>query len=71
MNSLLWCRENPGKSAYPNPRATETLEVFFKATDYEFECPKICEQQFATIDEHSEFIKNGGCSGLIDALAKS
>jgi len=71
MNSLKWCRENTGKSAYPNPRATDTLEVFFKATDYEFECPKICEKRFASIDDHSEFIKNGGCSELIDALAQS
>ncbi len=71
MNSLKWCRENPGKSAFPNPKATETLNAFFKATDYEFECPKICGQKFATIDDHSEFIKNGGCSELIEALAES
>jgi hypothetical protein len=71
MNSLKWCRENPGKSAYPNPRATETLDAFFKAADYEFECPKICGERFKTIDDHSEFIKNGGCSELIDALAQS
>ncbi len=41
------------------------------ASDYVFECLKICGQRFATIDDHSEFIKNGGCSELIDALAQS
>jgi hypothetical protein len=71
MNSLKWCRENPGKSAFPNPRATQTLEAYLAATDYEFECHKICGQHLKSIDAHSEYIKNGGCSQLIDALAQS
>lgn len=71
MNTLKWCRENPGKSAFPNPRATETLEAFFNAADYEFECKKICRQQFNSLDDHSEFIKRGGCSKLLAALAES
>ena len=71
MNSLKWCRENPGKSAFPNPRATETLEAFFAAADYEFECHKICGQHFKSIDAHTEYIKSGGCAKLIEALSKS
>lgn len=71
MNSKKWCAENDKKSSYPNPRAKETLEVFMKAADYEFECPKICGQKFNSIEEHTDFVKNGGCAKLIDALAKS
>ena len=71
MNSLKWCRENPGKSAYPNPRATETLEAYLAATDYEFECHKICGQHFKSIDAHTEYIKSGGCAKLIEVLSKS
>lgn len=71
MNSLKWCRENPGKSPYPNERATETLETFLKASDYEFECAKICGRQFTSLDEHSEFITQGGCSKLIADLSRS
>lgn len=71
MNSLKWCRENPGKSAFPNPRATETLELFLKTTDYKFECPEICGRSFKTLDEHTEFLREGGCSRLIEALARS
>lgn len=72
MNSLVWCRENPtGKAGYPNPAAAKTLEVFREAADYEFLCHKITGKRFETIDDHTEFIKNGGCDKLITALAQS
>lgn len=69
MNTLTWCRENPGKSGYSNPRAKETLEAYLMATDYEFECSKVCGQKFKSIDDHTEFLDMGGCKTLIDALA--
>jgi len=70
MISLKWCRENPGKSSYQNPAASKALEAFFAATDYEFLCHKICGKYFETTDSHTEYIKNGGCKKLIDALSK-
>jgi putative redox-active protein with C_GCAxxG_C_C motif len=71
MNTLVWCQNNPGKHAYPNPRATETLEAFFKQTDYEFLCENITGQRFHTISDHSEFIKCGGCDKLMEALVNA
>jgi hypothetical protein len=35
------------------------------------ECHKITGKRFGNIDEHSEFIKNGGCKDLINILARS
>jgi hypothetical protein len=70
-SSLEWVKENPGKSGYNNPNANKVLEAFFSASDYEFECKKITGRQFKTIEEHSDFIKNGGCKQLLDALAVS
>ena len=73
MNTLAWAREQPGKLSYTmiNPKAEKTLAAFFDVTDYEFLCDKISGQSFKTIDEHTEFIKNGGCEKLIDTLAQS
>ncbi len=71
MKSLAWCRKNPGKSAYKNPDAKSALKAFFHAAGSEMLCHKITGQRFAAIDDHSEFIKNGGCGKLIDALAGS
>jgi len=45
-------------------------EIFLKETDYKMECSKICGQQFKTINEHTEFIKNGGCNRIINLLGK-
>ena len=68
-SSLAWCVSNDEKNGYPNPGATNALEAFFAETDYEFLCHKISGRHFKTLDEHTEFIKNGGCKKLIDALA--
>lgn len=71
MNSLAWCRKNPGKSAYNNPYAKKTLKTFFNANGSEMLCHKLSGQCFKTIDDHTEFIKNGGCEMLINILARS
>ena len=71
MNTLAWCRKHPGKSANPNPNATNTLKAFYEVTDSEILCHKICGQCFKKIDDHTEFIKNGGCDKLINVLVQS
>jgi len=68
--TLLSCRELNGKIPMYSKEAKETLENFTKAADYEFLCEKISGQKFNSIEEHSEFINNGGCEKLIDLLAK-
>ena len=51
--------------------AIEGLELEGEETNYEMECHKICGKRFTTIDENTEFIKNGGCEKLIDVLAQN
>ena len=71
MNSLAWCRKNPGKSApiFFNPNAKKTIKAFYGATDSEILCHKISGQCFKTLDDHTEFIIKGGCDKLINVLA--
>ena len=70
MRSLDWVRQHPGKSAYKNPNAKTVLKRFFEITDSEILCRKISGKQFNTINEHSEFVKKGGCHSLINQLAE-
>lgn len=70
-NTLSYCREYPGKSTYPNDVASKTVELFLQASDYEFECYKICGRQFKTAGDHGDFIRQGGCGKILDALAAS
>lgn len=69
---LDWAKKNTDKklSLFNNPEAKKILRAFYIQTDSEVLCSKISGKHFAAIDEHSEYIKNGGCQHIINALAK-
>jgi hypothetical protein len=69
MKTLEQCKAEPGKSFYTNPKAREVLEDFYQKTDYEILCSKITGKKFQSVEDHTEFIQNGGCKELIDELA--
>jgi hypothetical protein len=70
-SSFAWCRKHPGESGYSNPKTKEILKAFYGATGSEILCTKISRQRFKTIDDHTKFIKNGGCDKLINILARA
>jgi hypothetical protein len=47
------------------------LRAFKAATGSEMLCQRITGRRFQSVGEHTEFVKNGGCAGLIDLLASS
>ncbi len=57
------------KYSMSDPVTEEILKKFYEATDYKMECSEICGERFNSIDEYTEFIKNGGCSKLLNKLA--
>lgn len=57
------------KSIYPSV-AQSIVKAFFKETGSEIHCYKLTDRTFKTIDEHTEFVKSGGCSKLICMLAE-
>lgn len=63
-------RKGEWKYTMSDPMAERIINKFYAETDYEIECHKICGQRFNSIDEHTEFIKNGGCDKLINVLAQ-
>ncbi len=68
MKSYNYQKKENKKSSYPNPYANKTLDDFMAVSDYEFSCKTICGQQFDSIEDHTTFIKNGGCAQLMDTL---
>jgi len=70
MKTLSRVKQQNYKYTLSDPYLEKIKEAFFEITDYKMECRKICGQKFNTINEHTEFIKNGGCSKLIEALAQ-
>jgi hypothetical protein len=73
MKTLAWCQEHPGKNPpyFFNREANRTMKAFSAATGGEILCHRICGRRFETIDDHTQFVKDGGCAALIDALAGS
>ena len=68
-NALIHNKKDTGKPANYDPSTDLTLKAFYEETDYEIQCDKICGRSFETLDEHTEFLKNGGCKKLIEVLA--
>jgi hypothetical protein len=71
--NLDWCRQNPAKtpSFFNNKAAKKLMVTFQQANKTEMFCQNICGRKFKTPAEHSLYVKNGGCSKLIDLLASA
>jgi putative redox-active protein with C_GCAxxG_C_C motif len=64
-------KKDEWKSTLQDPDSNKVLNRFFETSDYKIECHEICGKRFNSIEEHSEFIKNGGCEKLIEVLAQT
>lgn len=67
--TLARVRKQEYKYSLSDPELAGLINKFYQASDYEMECCKITRRQFKTPDEHAEFVRNGGCNKLIEALA--
>jgi len=71
MSTLKQSRENNELPAFTNPDSEKILKAFKEVTKSEFICSKISGKKFGTIDEHTEFIKSGGCKKIIDLISQA
>ena len=66
MNSS---KEESRNFGFENPRATDAIDRFVECTDCEFECSKIVGRKFESVGDHADYLRNGGCAEIIEALA--
>ena len=66
MNSL---KERGGRIDLKNRRVIAVIDRFMKSTDFEFECSEIVGRRFESINDHAAYLREGGCSKIIDVLA--
>jgi hypothetical protein len=71
LKTLAWCGQHSGTPALSNPIGEKSLEALYGATDYKILCHEITGKHFNTINDHTEFIRTGGCEKLIDVLARA
>lgn len=68
MNST---KEEFGPTGYDNPKALAAADRFLESADFEFECEKIVGRKFEDVADHADYLREGGCSKIIDALASA
>jgi hypothetical protein len=66
MNSL---EAGAGELDLNNPEALAAIDAFVESSDYEFECSDIVGRSFADVSDHAGYVRAGGCSEIIEALA--
>lgn len=50
-------------------RAAPTIARFLAATDGRFECAEIVGRKFESVADHAAFVREGGCTRVVEALA--
>lgn len=74
LGAAIWLKgintlKNGGKLTYNLTAPSEEMEKFLASTDYEYECAKIVGRKFENISDHASYVREGGCSKIIEALA--
>jgi hypothetical protein len=64
-------KQGAGMTGFNNPTAIHAIERFLESSGNEFECSKIARRRFEDIDEHAGYLRAGGCTEIIEALAAS
>jgi len=60
---------NGGKVVYKSPEGLRLIERFRMASGGGFECAKIAGRVFGGVGDHADWLRGGGCAGILDALA--
>ena len=69
--TLEYNRTHKKPLSYKNSIGQKILKAFYQATENKIKCSEICGRNFNSLEEHTQFIKNGGCKKLILALTRS
>jgi hypothetical protein len=76
LGAAIWLKgmlsniEAGEKLDFNNPAALEAMERFLKVSDFEFECSDIVGREFESVADHADYIQCGGCSEILDELAR-
>ena len=55
--------------SYAGTWVNDTIERFLESSGNEYECADIIGRKFENIGAHAEYLRSGGCSEIIEALA--
>lgn len=69
-NKFKEIKVNPElKYTLKDPSTQKIIDDFHEVTDFKVLCSDIVERKFSSIEDHSNYIENGGCRNIIDFLS--
>jgi hypothetical protein len=68
LDALVALRRG-GKMTFKPLRALDLISRFMRITEGGIECSAVAGRSFASVREHADFVRGGGCSRLIESLA--
>lgn len=76
LGAAIWIgglkgRERIENLSYADTWIGELIEKFLKSSDYTFECAEIAGRKFESVEDHAEYVRQGGCAKIIEALAEA
>ena len=54
---------------YSDSWVGDMIEKYLESADYKFECAEAVGRKFESVDDHADYLRSGGCTGIIEALA--
>ena len=75
LGAAIWIKgiksieKGENKIDFNSSEASILVDKFLKCTDYEFECIKIAGRKFENIEDHANYLHQGGCSKIIEVLS--
>jgi hypothetical protein len=74
LGTAIWLKEMEHTRAKPGERldygqSGQIINRFLKTADFQYECVEITGRKFQDAKEHAAFLRGGGCSKIIEALA--
>jgi Putative redox-active protein (C_GCAxxG_C_C) len=69
INGLKRAQEPDSKIDLKDPDSLAKIEKFLKVSDYKFDCSEIVGRKFEDVEDHACYMRDGGCSAILDVLA--
>ena len=70
---MNWLEEGVGNNVWRSKvfrsGAGDAIDRFVRSTDFKFECSEIVGRRFENIGDHAGYLRDGGCSEIIEVLA--
>jgi hypothetical protein len=76
LGAAIWLLElrrmaASGKAQFTSPEARALVDMFLRASDFEFTCARIVGHPFDQLGDHADWVRDGGCASILDALSET